>query len=114
MYGNTIKELWLKLKISLVLAVVGTVVMVVSNAVNGTFGIANIGDLLEQLGLIVISPILMTIAIYGLILNYRKVFKGIVSPIPIVSMIVEYVKGFFMSIKAFVYLIKNRENNDGQ
>ena len=39
MYGNTIKELWLKLKISLVLAVVGTVVMVVSNAVNGTFGI---------------------------------------------------------------------------
>lgn len=113
MYGNTIKQLWLKFKIALVLAIIGTVIMVIANIVGGTgFDIRNVGDLFKQLALIVFSPVLMTIAVYGLLLNYRNIFKGIVAPIPVVSMIIEYLKGFFMSICAFVYLIKNRKNED--
>ncbi len=114
MYGNSIKQLWTKLKLSLILAIALTIFMVITNIVNESFDITNIGDLLEQLALIVASPVLMTIGVYGLILNYRKIFRGIIAPIPFVSMIIEYFKGFFMSIAAFVYLIKNRKNEDEQ
>lgn len=108
MYGNTDKTLWIKFYASLVLAVVLTIVMVISNITGAGFDITNVGDIFEQLALIVISPILMTIGVFGMLLNYANILKGIVTPIPIISMIIEYLKGFVMSIKAFVYLIKSK------
>ncbi len=114
MYGNTIKQLWTKFIISLILAVVGTIIMVISNITGGGFEISNVGDLFEQLALIVCSPILMTIGVYGLILNFGNVLRGIIAPIPIISMIIEYIKAFFMAISAFIYLIKNRNNENEQ
>ncbi len=110
MYGNSLKQLRSKFKIAVVFAIVGTIIMVISNLTGGDgFGIKTVNDLLETLGLIVISPIVMLLGVFGLTLNVGPTLKGLIAPIPIISMLLEYFKGMFMAASAFVYILKNRD-----
>jgi len=47
--------------------------------------------------------------IMSFILNWRKIFKGIILPIPIVSYCIEYIKGIFMAFGAFFWMLSNKE-----
>ncbi|MBQ9949568.1 MAG: hypothetical protein IJO93_02480 [Clostridia bacterium] len=109
MYGKNVKQ-WkilgiVSLGLALAGCIIGGIVNLVSGAVTG-------GELLL---LIVLGPILMCLGFTGLILNFGKIMKGIIIPIPILSMLIEYFRGIYWAIRGYIWLfvqIKKGRDND--
>lgn len=89
MYGYTSKQIKVKAAISLALGVVLAIYAIFfqeSGAVNGS-----------QLALYFVSPVVLTWGVFGFLINWRKILKGIIMPIPLISYLVESFKGLYMA-----------------
>lgn len=56
-----------------------------------------------------IGVIIFPIEVMGFLLNWKKCLIGMIAPIPVISMIIEHVKGMIYAIKALIALIKKEE-----
>lgn len=104
MYGNSVKSLKVKFIVSFILGIIMGIVMIVMNlkfhmSILGAFGLA------------LVATILFPFEIMSFILNIKKIFLGIIKPIPILSFVIQYFIGLFMAFRAFVWLIKNWNND---
>ena len=53
------------------------------------------------------AVLIFPFSVMSFFLNYKKIFIGLVRPVPILSYFLEWFKGLFWSFKAFFWMIKN-------
>lgn len=104
MYGNSVKSLKVKFIVSFILGVIIGIIMIFMNlkfhmSILGVFGLA------------LVTAVFFPFEIMSFILNIKKIFLGIIKPIPILSFVIQYFIGLFMAFRAFVWLIKNWNND---
>lgn len=117
MYGYTQEQLQKKLKISII---IGALLAFVFAAL-GLFEAKNsdaftAGEMLKSIGalavLIIAQFLGVSWTIMSLTLNFKKILKGCILPVPILSACIEMVKGQIMAIKVIIFLIKNKKTNE--
>ena len=57
-------------------------------------------------------PLAYPFIVLGFFLNWKKILMGIIAPIPILSMIIQYFAGMFMGYRAFFWLLKHWKDVD--
>lgn len=114
MYGYTTEQLRKKLKASIILGAVLALVFTAlsffdlqsSNALTGAEMLKSTG----ALALLLIGIFLgVSWTILSLTLNFKKILKGYIYPVPIISACIEMIKGQIMAIKVIIFLIKNKK-----
>lgn len=110
MYNNTVKSAKIKLIISLVLSVILTAFIFVGGLIGSINKQTNVLTFLITIILSILAVIIETFAWYGFLINWKKILIGCIMPIPILSMIIEFLKGYFMAFKTLVWVIKNWKN----
>ena len=98
MYGRTAKQIKIIALISFILSIIATVVIFMLPA--------NASELGEYLWLIPIGPLLLTFGFMSFALNTKNIFRGIIRPIPILSMMIEYLKGYWYGIRGLIWALK--------
>lgn len=73
-----------------------------------------VGGLMEEsigmaLILLVAAVIVFPFEIMGFLLNWKKILIGFIAPIPIVSYLIEWLKGTIYAVKAFISILKKQE-----
>lgn len=113
MYGYTTEQLRKKLKVSIILGAIFAFIFTAlsyfslqsSNAFTG-------GEMLKSTGaltLLLIGIFLgISWTILSLTLNFKKILKGYIFPVPVISACIEMIKGQIMAIKVIIFLIKNK------
>lgn len=56
-----------------------------------------------------LAIIVFPIEVCGMILNWKKVLKGFIAPIPILSSIIQSFVGMWYAIKALIAIVKNQD-----
>lgn len=51
----------------------------------------------------------MPLEVMSFMLNFKKIMVGFIAPIPIISSLIEYFKGMFYAVKAFISILKKEE-----
>lgn len=103
MYGRTAKQIKNIALFSFIISIVATVIVAAIQT----------DDLSTYWWIIPVSPLILTFGFMSLFLNFKKIMIGIIRPIPILSMFIEYLKGFFCSIKALIWALKQPKNSSG-
>lgn len=103
MYGNSVKKLKVKFIVCFVLSIILDIFTLI-------LGI-NSMSLLEVLGQGLLMAVMFPFEFMSIVLNTKKIFLGLIRPIPILSFLLEYFVGIFMAFKAFIWLIKNWNND---
>lgn len=57
-------------------------------------------------------PLAYPFIVLGFFLNWKKILTGIIAPIPILSMMIQYFVGMFMGYRAFFWLLKHWKDVD--
>ena len=65
--------------------------------------------LLEWMIYIPLALIVFPLMIVGLCLNWRKILRGFVAPIPILSYIIQWFVGMAYAVKALVSIFKKKD-----
>lgn len=102
MYGNTMKQAKAKLIASLILSIATSIFIVVM----GSQGYSIAMVLLCSFFAVIIE----TFAWFGILLNWKRFFLGIIKPIPIISMLIEFFKGYGMAFATLFWIVKNGKN----
>lgn len=108
MYGLTVKQILKRLKISAIFGIICEVIMLCLVF----YAITQEGlkaDFVSVLATVLFSGLLFTWEAMCFILNWKKILKGILLPVPFISMIIETFKGYIMAIKAIVFALKNKD-----
>ena len=103
MYGRTAKQIKIIALISFILSCITTVIVFMVQ-----------DQLWECYWLIPIAPLIMTFGFMSWILNFRKILWGFITPIPLLSMFIEYFKGYFWSIKALIWALRQPKNSEDE
>lgn len=94
------------------------VLFFISLVIGFALGIALLIINMEQLEMTMILilgaaiPLAYPFIVLGFFLNWKKIFMGVLVPIPILSMIIQYFVGMFMGYRAFFWLLKHWKDND--
>ncbi len=107
MYGLNAQQLMKRLKIS---AVIGAIIEAVLLGITFWTIATETGFTSESIALFAVpllSGILFTWEIMAIILNWKKILKGIIAPIPFISFLIEYFKAYIMAAKAIIFALKN-------
>ena len=59
--------------------------------------------------LIPFSIVMMPIVWAGFLMNIKKILVGIIAPIPLLSFMIEYIKGFIYGIKGLFCLFRHQD-----
>lgn len=98
------KKLNVYLIVALVLTVVQMIAMFIVN--DGAMGTGDIGSTLIML---LVSIVLLPFFYMGFFINWKKTLLGIIVPIPILSMLIEWFKGAFYGFKGFLVVVKKQD-----
>lgn len=113
MYNNTVKSAKIKLVISLILSVALTLFMFVFRP-DGLIDAQNSQidgrSFLIMIFFAILAVIIETFAWYGFLINWKKILIGCIKPIPILSMFIEFLKGYWMAFRTLIWLIPNWKN----
>ncbi len=99
MYGKTVKQLKTMFIVSLILGAAVSLFALIMNL--GQY------SLLYLIIFALFMVILFPLGIMSFLLNGKKIFVGLIAPVPVISFIKEYFVGLFMAIKAFIWMIKS-------
>ena len=102
MYGRTAKQIKIIALISFIISSIATVAI---------FLVQEESEFSSMVWLIPVAPLILTFGFMSLILNFKKIICGIITPIPLLSMFIEYFKGFFWSIKALIWALRQPKNS---
>lgn len=91
------------------LFIVAAVLSVVQLIVMFALGAFNDMGASVTIPIIVLSLPLLPLTWCGIFLNWKKMLIGFIAPIPIISYLVETVKGYVYAVKGFVVLVKQKE-----
>lgn len=108
MYGNSVKQMKVKFIVSFVLGIIGAVVAMVIN-ISMPY---NHLSVLAVLGISFLAVLLFPFEVMAFVLNWKKIFLGLIKPIPILSFWLQYFVGLFMSFKAFIWLLKHWKDKE--
>lgn len=117
MYGYTLEQLKRKLKVSIIIGAIASICFSVSLIFfsSSGLGISTINDtfklVLYLIGYIIGMFLGISWAVMAYALNLKKILKGIIFPIPILSACIEVIKGQIMAIKVIIFIIKNKKKN---
>ena len=100
MYGRTAKQIKIIALISFIISTIATVIIFMAQ-----------DEIRDYYWLIPIAPLIMTFGFMSWILNFRKILWGFITPIPLLSMFIEYFKGYFWSIKALIWALRQPKNS---
>lgn len=100
MYGRTAKQIKIIALISFIISTIATVIIFMAQ-----------DEIRDYYWLIPIAPLIMTFGFMSLILNFKKIICGIITPIPLLSMFIEYFKGYFWSIKVLIWALRQPKNS---
>lgn len=100
MYGRTAKQIKIIALISFIISTIATVIIFMVQ-----------DEIRDYYWLIPIAPLIMTFGFMSLILNFKKIICGIITPIPLLSMFIEYFKGYFWSIKVLIWALRQPKNS---
>lgn len=103
MYGRTAKQIKIIALISFIISSIATVIIFMVQ-----------DQPWDYYWLIPVAPLIMTFGFMALILNFKKIICGIITPIPFLSMYIEYFKGYFWSIKALIWALRQPKNSDDE
>lgn len=103
MYGRAAKQIKIIALISFIISIATSVLAFMQED--------EIGDMYW---LIPVAPLIMTFDFMSLVLNFKKIFRGLIAPIPVLSFFIEYLKGYFYSIKALLWALKQPKNGSDQ
>lgn len=102
MYGYTAKQIKTKAVIALIVGVVMAVYAIFFQE-KGSAG-------MTQIMLYFVSPLVLAWSVLGFLLNWKKILWGIIKPIPIISYLIEFVKGILiMAPSAFFWALTHPE-----
>lgn len=88
--------------VSCVLGIISVIVIFFTGGLNSYVGGVGIF-------MVIFALIVLPFEFWGMILNWKKVLKGIIAPIPILSMVIESFKGMIYAVKGFLVIIKKEE-----
>jgi|GEM_PF-3465887 len=88
--------------ISCVLSIASLIVMFTAGGRQGY-------NTLEVILFIFFGIVVLPIEFTGMILNIKKILIGIIAPIPIISYVIENVKGFIYGVKALICIVKRQD-----
>lgn len=103
MYGRTAKQIKIIALISFIISTIATVIIFMAQ-----------DEIRDYYWLIPIAPLIMTFGFMSLILNFKKIICGIITPIPLLSMFIEYFKGYFWSIKVLIWALRQPKNSEDE
>lgn len=88
-------------------AILTIISFIVSFIVAGDSGSDN--DPMVNVAILVLGIPLLILEYGGMIINWKRVLKGIIAPIPILSMMIESFKGMFYMAKGLVVIAKKQD-----
>ena len=97
MYGYTSKQIKVKAVISLAAGVAFAIYAIFFQE-SGTADVSH-------LALYFVSPVVLAWGVLGFLIDWRKILKGIIMPIPLISYLVESFKGLFMAPVALFWAL---------
>lgn len=116
MYGLTVEQILKRLKISAICGIIFGIGLLCASlfALVTSGGTPDSNITIKEVILIfpmsILYSIILVWELMAYIINWKKILKGILLPIPFISMIIETFKGYVMAAKAIVYALKNRDN----
>lgn len=96
-------------KTLLTIFVISCVLSVASLIVMFTVGKTGSESVLYVVLMVFFGIVVLPIEFTGYIINIKKILIGFIAPIPILSNIIETIKGFIYGVKALICIIKREE-----
>lgn len=104
MYGLTAKQIKTRGIISVVLAVVLLIGVIITG--RESIQLSNMNNVVQVLA----SPLLIAWQFFAILLNWKKMLKGFIAPIPVISYCIETIKAMFVMVpKALFWALRNPE-----
>lgn len=100
MYGRTAKQIKTIALLSFIISIIASVIIFMAQG----------DEFNNYYWLIPFAPLIMTFGFMSIVLNFKKIILGIIKPIPVFSLFIEYLKGYFYSIKALIWALKQPKN----
>lgn len=107
MYGNSVKQMKVKFIVSFILGIVLVVFFWIAQFRLGYKFPLGVLTLYTAVAVLVFP-----FEVMAFVLNWRKIFVGIIKPIPILSYFIQCFVGIFMAFKAFIWMLKNWKNDE--
>lgn len=102
MYNRTAKQIKIIALVSFIISTIATVIV---------FMIQHDDDFSSTYWIIPAAPLIWTFSLMSCVLNFKKNMIGLIKPIPILSMVIEYFKGYIYGVKALIWALKQPKNN---
>ncbi|MBQ6119038.1 MAG: hypothetical protein IJK98_07375 [Clostridia bacterium] len=96
-------------KTLLTIFIISCVLSVASLIVMFTVGSDGKDSVLYVILMVFFGIVVLPIGFTGFILNIKKILIGLIAPIPVLSYLIENVKGFVYGVKALICIIKREE-----
>ena len=103
MYGLTATQIKTRGIISVVLAVILSIIAVIAE--KGVH-LSSAGDAVYLL----LVPLILAWEFFAILINWKKMLKGFIAPIPVISYCIETIKALFVMVpKALFWALQQRE-----
>lgn len=90
--------------VSLILGLISIVAILIIQSSSG-----NRSDLVQFVLMIPIAFIVFPIQFCGFILNWKKILKGFIAPIPVLSYFIQFFVGIWYAIKGLIAIFKHTD-----
>lgn len=103
MYGLTAKQIKTRGIISVVLAVILSIIAVIAGK---EVHLSGADDVL----ILVLTPLMIAWQFFAILINWKQMLKGFIAPIPVISYCIETIKALFVMVpKALFWALQQRE-----
>ena len=103
MYGHSSAQIKAKAIVSLVIAVIISIICIFTGELPLGFGSMN--EILVTLLILILAPVALTWGFLAMFINWKKIFVGLIKPIPIVSYLLEFFKALIIAPIALVWAL---------
>ncbi|MGN0444516.1 MAG: hypothetical protein ACI4F5_07880 [Acutalibacteraceae bacterium] len=95
------------IKMYVVSLIIGLISIIAIPIIQYTSGLKS--DSMQFVLMIPLALIVFPIEICGFIINWKKILKGFIAPIPIISYFIQYIVGTWYSIKGLIAIFKHTD-----